>query len=270
MLIAGLQKTTLVDYPGRVAATVFLQGCNFRCGFCHNPEIVLPHHFEKTIPEGEFFHFLESRLGKIQGVCITGGEPLLWKDTGKFISHIKALGFDVKLDTNGSYPDRLHEIIEEGDVDYIAMDIKSPWHKYTLVTNSKLKSQMSKFQLNNQIPTLAEPHQKASKRIGTMNRSEDSSDNESELISNIRKSISLIMSSNVDYEFRTTVAKPLHKIEDFADIGKMIKGAKRYFIQNFVKSKHINENAGFMPFTPRELKLAQAAIAPFVGTIGVR
>lgn len=254
MLIAGLQKTTLVDYPGKVAATVFLRGCNFRCGFCHNPEIVLPDRFEGTIPEGEFFRFLESRLGKIQGVCITGGEPLLWRDTGKFISHIKALGFAVKLDTNGSYFDRLRDIIDEGDLDYVAMDIKSPIHKYETIINSKSKTGV--------IPSALLVEQ----------ASEESSNSVSgnNLIENITKSIDLIMSSGINYEFRTTVAKPLHHPDDFAHIGKMIKGAKKYFIQNFVQSKHVDTEMPFLPFSDQELKLAAANITPFVESVALR
>lgn len=233
MLIAGLQKTTLVDFPGKVAATVFLRGCNFRCGFCHNPEIVIPEKFEGTIPEGEFFHFLESRLGKIQGVCITGGEPLLWRDTGKFISHIKALGFAVKLDTNGSYPERLEEIIKTGDLDYVAMDIKAPLHNYKKVAN---------FQITE----------------------------ENKLQEAIRHSIEMIMSSGLDYEFRTTVAKPLHHPDDFLHIGQMIKGAKRYFIQNFVQSKHVDIETAFLPFSQQELQRASANVAPFVESVALR
>ena len=238
MQIAGLQKTTLVDFPGIVAATVFTRGCSFRCGFCHNPELVIPEQYQgDLIQEEDFFDFLLSRVGKLQGVCITGGEPLLQPDIDQFISHIKALGFKVKLDTNGSFPIRLKKIIKEGDIDYIAMDIKSPLGKYAEITNHKSKS-----------PKGAP--------LG--------------LQANIKESIDLIMNSDIDYEFRTTVCHPYHKVEDFKEIGKMIKGAKRYFIQNFVKSKHVNSDLSFKPFSDKELDQAKNIVSKYCSQVELR
>ena len=125
MHILGLQKMTLLDYPGKVACTVFLGGCNFRCPFCHNPDLVFASEKEKGITEGEFFAFLSQRQGLLDGVCITGGEPMLEKGLDLFIQKIRELGFLVKLDTNGSFPDRLKYLVDNRLVDYVAMDIKN-------------------------------------------------------------------------------------------------------------------------------------------------
>lgn len=132
MKIAGLQKMTLLDYPGKVAATVFLGGCNFRCPYCHNASLVENAGQTPEISEKEFFAFLEKRRGLLDGVCVSGGEPLLRDDLGPFLRKIKALGFSVKLDTNGSYPKRLKALVESGLVDYVAMDVKHSPAKYAL------------------------------------------------------------------------------------------------------------------------------------------
>ncbi len=130
MQILGLQKMTLLDYPGKVACTVFLGGCNFRCPFCHNPDLVFAPAEGKGISEQEFFNFLSQRKGFLDGVCITGGEPMLERDLVPFIEMIKAMGLLVKLDTNGSFPDRLHHLLENRLVDYVAMDIKNSREHY--------------------------------------------------------------------------------------------------------------------------------------------
>lgn len=131
MVLGGLQKLTLLDFPGKVACTVFTLGCNFRCGFCHNAPLVLT---ADTPPydEEEFFRFLETRKGLLDGVAVTGGEPLLQKDIAAFLGRIKALGFSVKLDTNGAFPEKLRSLVESGLVDYVAMDIKNAPEKYSL------------------------------------------------------------------------------------------------------------------------------------------
>lgn len=124
MYIAGLQKMTLLDFPGKVACTVFLPGCNFRCPFCHNGEL-LDGTFPPLMEDGELLAFLKSRRGLLDGVCITGGEPTLHRELPRLLADIKALGFSLKLDTNGSRPEVLRELISQGLVDYIAMDAKS-------------------------------------------------------------------------------------------------------------------------------------------------
>jgi pyruvate formate lyase activating enzyme len=132
MNLQGLQKLTLLDYPGRVACTVFTGGCNFRCPFCHNALLVTHTQDNKSISEEEFFSFLKKRQGILDGVCITGGEPLLNRDIADFADKIHSLGFKVKLDTNGSFPERLQQLIDGGYVDYVAMDIKNTPEKYGL------------------------------------------------------------------------------------------------------------------------------------------
>lgn len=130
MLIKGLQKLTLLDFPGEIACTVFLGGCNFRCPFCHNASLVVPEKFGETLPEEEFFDFLLSRQGKLHGVCISGGEPTVQGGLEEFIRKIRELGYLVKLDTNGYRPEVLKSLVEKGLLDYVAMDIKNSREKY--------------------------------------------------------------------------------------------------------------------------------------------
>ena len=124
MIISGLQKMTLLDYPGKVACTVFLQGCNFRCPFCHNSDL-LGNEGPEPISEETLFAFLKKRVGLLDAVCITGGEPTLQKDLPQLLRKIKELGYLVKLDTNGNRPDVLKAVVEAGLVDYVAMDVKN-------------------------------------------------------------------------------------------------------------------------------------------------
>lgn len=231
MKIGGLQKTTLVDYPGYVAATIFTQGCNFRCAYCHNPELVIPSQFEKVIDQDFVLDFLRQRRGQLDAVCITGGEPTMHADLADFIRQIKAMDYLVKLDSNGSSPHQLGEVLQTGLVDYVAMDIKGPIARYQTISNAKTAVPIADLILD---------------------------------------SIKLIMSSGVDYEFRTTVAKPLLKPSDFANIGLMIEGAKRYFLQNYVRSKQVDANATFRPFTNDELNQAITNIQPFVQYVSIR
>ncbi len=134
MKIKGLQKLTLIDFPGRIACSLFLFGCNFRCGFCHNPELVLKEDLQSYAKE-DVLDFLEKRTRYLDGVCITGGEPLMTLDLD-FAKKIKALGYDIKIDTNGSFPDKLEEMISEDLVDYVSMDIKTCKEKYKEIANS--------------------------------------------------------------------------------------------------------------------------------------
>ena len=133
MRIGGFQKFSLIDYPGKVSAIVFTQGCNFRCSYCHNPKLVNPELFSEPIPEKEVLSFLEMRKGLIDSVVITGGEPLLQPDVEDFIKEVKEMGYAVKLDTNGSNPRRLEELLSMNLLDYIAMDYKAPIEKYSSI-----------------------------------------------------------------------------------------------------------------------------------------
>jgi anaerobic ribonucleoside-triphosphate reductase activating protein len=133
MVIGGVQKFSTVDDPGYVVAGLFTVGCNMRCGYCHNPELVLPEQYAGGIPEDEIFEFLESRRGKLDGVFISGGEPTMHDDLPDLIRRCKNMGFRVKLDTNGTHPDMLRDILAEGLVDFIAMDVKGPLSKYSQI-----------------------------------------------------------------------------------------------------------------------------------------
>ena len=201
--IGGLQKLTLLDYPNQVACTVFTAGCNMKCPFCHNRDLVfIPENFDYIKPE-DVIDFLSKRAGILDGVCITGGEPLLQQGLLDFIQEIKNLGYKVKVDTNGMYPDKLKELVESGLVDYVAMDVKNTLDKYPLTTG---------------LPEL------------------------SGVNAQIKKSIKYLLSDVIDYEFRTTVVRELHSKEDMVGVAKMLKGAKRYYLQQFVDSGKCIEN----------------------------
>lgn len=139
MLIGGLQKLSLVDYPGKLSAVIFTQGCNFRCGYCHNPELVIPACFEQSMPMSEIEDFIKKRAGKLDGIVITGGEPTLHMDLTSLITKIKELGYLVKLDSNGSNPVMLEYLLSNNLIDYIAMDIKGPIEKYSEIAEKTVK-----------------------------------------------------------------------------------------------------------------------------------
>ncbi len=136
--IGGFQKFTLIDFPGRPACIVFTQGCNFRCGYCYNLELVLPEKFGPTIPTEKLLSFLEERRGLLEGVVITGGEPTIQKGLEGFIERVKQMGYAIKLDTNGSQPYLLKRLLEKGLLDYIAMDVKAPLERYEEVCGVKV------------------------------------------------------------------------------------------------------------------------------------
>lgn len=220
MKIVGLQKTTLLDYPGRVAATVFLAGCNFCCPFCHNMNLVTMDanscEVETNIKvsgideysEEDILIFLKKRQGILDGVCITGGEPTLNRDLPELIKKIKDLGYLVKLDTNGTNPEMLKYLIENKLIDYVAMDIKSSMNNYGIVSGI------------------------------TDNKDVD------KILNNIKESIEfLLKQDSFDYEFRTTVIKEYHDEACFKDISEMISGAKAYYLQNFVDSEYVKDHS---------------------------
>ena len=134
MKIGGLIKFTLIDFPGRPAAVVFTQGCNFRCRYCHNPELVYPHMFAEPVAKEEIYSFLKRRQGTLEGVVVSGGEPTLHEDLPQFLTDLKAMGYATKLDTNGTRPEMLRQLLDAKLLDYIAMDIKAPLEKYSLIT----------------------------------------------------------------------------------------------------------------------------------------
>ena len=197
MLLKGLQKLTLLDYPGRIAATVFCGGCNFRCPFCHNASLVIGERIKEsaTLPEEEFFAFLRKRRGMLEGICVSGGEPTLQPDILPFLYNIKELGYLVKLDTNGYRPDVLKKAVAEGLVDYVAMDIKSSKEGYGAA-------------------------------VGIDNFD----------IAPICESVDFLMGGAVEFEFRTTLVRELHREAEMLAIGEWIAGAPRYFLQTFIDS----------------------------------
>ena len=138
MKIGGLRRVSLIDYPGLICATVFLQGCNFKCPYCHNPELVDPGLFRTSIKENTVMEFLDTRKGKLDAVTICGGEPTIQDDLNRFIKQIKKMGFAVKLDTNGSQPNVIKALIAEKLLDFIAMDVKAPLDKYKEVIKTNV------------------------------------------------------------------------------------------------------------------------------------
>jgi pyruvate formate lyase activating enzyme len=224
MKIGGFQKVSLIDYPGRISAVVFTQGCNFRCPFCHNPELVDPERFMDLIPEKEILSFLDKRRGRLDAVVITGGEPTMQPEIIPFILLLKAMGYLIKLDTNGTHPDLLAEMLDKKLLDYVAMDIKAPLERYGAVTMTKTDRDR------------------------------------------IRRSISLIMGSGTDYEFRTTAVKSLLDPADLEEIGKLIPGAKRFVLQKFVPTKTLDRDfLGKPSYSDGELKLIVDKLATIVG-----
>ncbi len=214
MNIHGLQNLTLLDYPGYTAATVFLGSCNFRCPFCQNSSLVLAPDLEPVISEDEVFQFLKKRKRVLDGVCITGGEPTLSKDLGSFLQKIKHLGYLVKLDTNGSRPDVLKELISQGFLDYVAMDIKSSREGYA-----------------------------AAAGIEGMNLDA--------VEESVRF---LLEEAPVDYEFRTTAVKGLHQRQDFVGIRDWIAGCRGYYLQNYRDSEQILVPGVYASFSKGELE----------------
>jgi pyruvate formate lyase activating enzyme len=203
MQIGGLQRTTLIDFPGRLAATVFLCGCNFRCPFCYSSELVLPEKIKEQpkISFKEFFDFLKERKGLLEGVVICGGEPTIHKDLDAFIKKIKDLGYAVKLDTNGSNPAALKRLFRKKLLDYVAMDIKAAlnFKEYGFASGNRAD------------------------------------------LKKIKQSIDIIKNSGVDYEFRTTVVPGIHNKKEINKIIKALSPLKMYYLQNFKPEKTLKK-----------------------------
>ena len=227
MVINGLQKLTLLDYPQHTACTIFTAGCNFRCPFCHNAGLVTHINNADQIPEAEVLEFLKKRVGLLDGVCITGGEPLLQPDIDEFMAKIKALGYKIKLDTNGSKPEKLARLIEKSLIDYIAMDIKNSPARYSETVGLPVD------------------------------------------LGDVEKSITTIKNSGLDYEFRTTVAKGLHKTQDIVALARWIFPAKKYFLQNFVDSGDLI-GSGLSAFSESELEEMKRGASEFVSNVQIR
>jgi pyruvate formate lyase activating enzyme len=232
MIIGGLEKLSLLDYPGQIAAIVFTQGCNFRCHFCYNPMLVLPlsrtnidQKDSSLINKDDLFAFLEDRRGKLDAVVITGGEPTIHQDLPEFIEAIKKLGFLVKLDTNGTNPEMLEKLLDKKLLDYIAMDVKAPFDKYENVVGVKID------------------------------------------LNKIKKSVKIIMESGLPYEFRTTVAPALLEPEDVVNLATELKGATKWYLQKFEANKDLLDSklVGTKIYSNKEMKQMAEAAASVAG-----
>ena len=200
MEFAAINKLTLLDYPDKTACVLYVEGCNFRCPFCHNG-LTLVMGVEEEIPFEDILAFLKKRIGILDGVVISGGEPTLMKDLKEKIKAIKELGYDVKLDTNGTNPDIMLDLINEGLIDYVAMDIKNSMDEYDVTTGSKVNKE------------------------------------------NILRSIEILKSRVVDYEFRTTLIKEFHDLDEIRKMADLLDGADRLYLQQFkVSDGVINKN----------------------------
>ncbi len=227
MLICGFNKTTLLDYPEHVAATVFLGGCNFRCPFCQNRDLLLNPAQFATFTEEEILAHLKKRASMLTGVCVTGGEPTIYSDLPKFLTRIKDLGYLVKLDTNGTNPQMLRRLYNDAIIDYVAMDIKSDLSDYERIAG------------------LSDIHDLIFSK------------KEHDLLENVKESVRFLMQetdpARLTYEFRTTVVRELHNTDTFKEIGKWIQGAPRYFLQSYQDSNNVL-CPGFHPYTKEELE----------------
>lgn len=213
MRFYGFQKMTLLDFPGKVACTLFTRGCNMRCPFCHNALLVTElEQGNDTWDEAEVLTLLRRRKGLLDGVCVTGGEPTLQPELASFLRRVKELGYAVKLDTNGTRPEVLRALVEEGLLDYVAMDVKNSPARYALTAGVS-----------------------------------------AEELSGVFTSMDFLLSGAVEYEFRTTVVRELHTEADIAAIADRITGARRYFLQNFKDSGSLVGSGTYTAHTPQTL-----------------
>lgn len=227
MQITGLQKLTLLDFPERIACTVFISGCNLRCPFCHNAPLVITKPSESCLSELDLLFFLQSRIGILDGVCITGGEPTLHSELPDLIQKIRSLGFAVKLDTNGTNPSCLKTLLEDGLLDYVAMDIKNSPARYAQTCG------------------------------------------DIDLLANVQESVKILMNSDIEFEFRTTVCHPLHTIADVRQIGVWLQGTSRYYFQQFIDSGNLI-GRGLTPFSKTEMEEMRQAVLPWIPNTQIR
>ncbi len=232
MKIGGFQKLSLIDYPGKVSCIVFTMGCNFRCPYCYVPQLVLPEKIKKLkeIPIAEIFSFLQKNKGLNEAVVITGGEPTFQPDLPEFIRRVKAMGYLVALETNGTNFEMLKNLIEEKLVDYVELDIKNrlDFEKYNLTVGEVLTEEM---------------------------------------FENVKKSIKLLLEGKIAYEFRTTVVKEFHTVEDIVEIAKAIKGAEAYYLQNFRADVEVIRGEKFTPMDEKILKEIVKKASKFVRVV---
>lgn len=229
-MIKGLQKTTLIDYPGKIACTIFLGGCNFRCGYCYNYDLVVAPNKIPSIDEEEIRKFLYQRKNLVDGVCITGGEPTLHENLPALIEIIKEMDYKVKLDTNGTNPKMLKELLEKKLIDYVAMDIKCSLESYKKVVGVKVDKEK------------------------------------------LKESIQIIKNSGIDYEFRTTVIPDIIDEKEIEKIGKLIKGSKNYYLQQFAphESTLSKKYNSMKPLEQKKLEEFKKIAEKYVKKVGIR
>ena len=228
MLILGFQKLTLLDFPQHTACTVFTGGCSLRCPFCHNALLVLDPEDCEPVPEEEIFAYLEKRKKLLDGVAVTGGEPLIQEGIEAFLRKVKELGYEVKLDTNGFFPDRLKSIVEEGLADYVAVDIKNSPEKYAQTCGREKLD-----------------------------------------LTPLKETVEFLKTDIVPYEFRTTIVKELHTLEDIRKIGEWIKGASHWYLQAFVDSGNLI-GSGFSACSKAEMHTMRDEASIYVRNAEVR
>lgn len=232
MLIGGWQKMSLLDYPDKVTAVLFTVGCNLRCGFCHNSELVRPEDFVfgQKIGEEEIWDFLRSRQGLLDAVTVSGGEPTLQPDLLDFLQRVKVMGFLVKLDTNGTNAIKVKEIMDSGVVDFWAMDIKAPLEHYGAVAG----------------------------RL--------------DLVDDVAASIYLIKNSGVEHEFRSTLVAGTHTAADVERMAQLVQGAKKLVLQKFVPRERLVDPAflAAQPFSDAEMTWLAKSCEPWVKKCEVR
>ena len=218
MIIHGLNRLTLLDYPEHTACTMFTGACNFRCPFCQNGALVLHPEEEPVIPEEEIFGFLEKRRGILDGVCVTGGEPTLQNGLEEFLRRIKEMGFLVKLDTNGTNPDLLEKLTDEHLLDMAAMDIKTSRAHYANAAGLG----------GGALPA-------------------------EQLLRKVERSAGFLLENRIPYEFRTTMVRGLVTEEDMSSIGEWLAGAERYYLQNYEDSEGVLDRS-MQGYTPDEMR----------------
>jgi pyruvate formate lyase activating enzyme len=222
--VLGWSKTTLLDYPGRIASTLFLQGCNFRCPYCHNPELVLHGEVDGQAPVDldEVITYLATYSRMLEGVCLTGGEPLLQKGLPELCRQIRELGLQIKLDSNGSLPERLGPLLDASLLDYVAVDIKGPPDKIHAIARTAMP--------------------------------------ETDLVAATEATVELLRASAVPYELRTTVVPGLLDENDLARLGEWLGGSHRYFLQQFRPGKCLDPLFSDLPAHPPDYLKEQAAV----------
>lgn len=232
MRIAGIIKSSFIDYPGKASSVIFFGGCNFSCGYCHNPEIVSCK--EAVIDPNDFFAFLEKRRRFLDAVCISGGEPTLQRELPDFIERIKALGYAVKLDTNGTNPKMLQELLQKGLLDHVAMDVKAPFSRYGSVSGG----------------------------VGM-------GETAAECVKLVRKSMRLLQQSGCAYEFRTTVCKEQLSFTDLREMAEELIAAApsesnsvcQWYLQQFQKQDTLLDEAGYYSaYTKEEMEKMAAEL----------